>query len=39
MRGYSPDRWVIVTFNKGTDTEVSKILAGWYGGYLGGDVV
>lgn len=33
---YTPDRWVILELKSDTD-RVIKILASWYGGYLGGD--
>jgi hypothetical protein len=31
-----PDRWVVVEITDGV-TPVKKVLAGWYGGYGGGD--
>ena len=37
MSNYSPDKWVIAVFNRGTDKEVSKVMGGWSGGYLDGD--
>ena len=34
---YHPDVWVIVKLSSEEYGEVYKVLAGWYGGYLGGD--
>jgi hypothetical protein len=34
---YTPDCWVIVKFVKEQETPIYKVLAGWYGGYLGSD--
>lgn len=31
---YTPDVWVVVKLTRGTDS-IYKVLAGWYGGYLG----
>ncbi len=36
MSVYTPDRWVVVDLS-GPDSSISKVFAGWYGGYLGGD--
>jgi len=33
---YRPDSWVIITLTTPTD-HIKKVLAGWSGGYLGGD--
>lgn len=33
---YTPDRWVVLKVNNGTEV-INKVLAGWYGGYLDGD--
>ena len=33
---YTPDRWVVVEVNNGTEV-TNKVFAGWYGGYLDGD--
>lgn len=36
MTQYTPDRWVVITFD--TDgVSIDKVLAGWYGGYVSGD--
>lgn len=39
MSEYNPDVWVVVKFAGADvpDGELYKILAGWYGGYLGAD--
>ena len=35
---YTPDSWVIVEFKEnGSDEVTRKVLASWYGGYLGSD--
>ena len=36
MSNYTPDRWVIVEVNNGTEG-TRKVFAGWVGGYLDGD--
>ena len=36
MTEYVPDTWVILKI-KSEDSEIDKVLAGWYGGYLNGD--
>ena len=36
MSVYSPDRWVVVRISNDTEC-IEKVLAGWYGGYLGSD--
>lgn len=33
---YNPDKWVMVKFNHNGEV-IYKILASWYGGYLGSD--
>ena len=33
---YTPDRWVVLEINNGTEI-INKVFAGWYGGYLDGD--
>lgn len=33
---YTPDRWVVLQVNNGTEI-INKVFAGWYGGYLDGD--
>ncbi len=35
MSDYYPDRWVELEFYKAGEFSCKKILAGWYGGYLG----
>jgi hypothetical protein len=38
MSEYRPDRWVIVELKYNDSDETHrKVLAGWYGGYLGSD--
>jgi hypothetical protein len=37
MNEYIPDRWVVLTITSETDPPISKVLASWYGGYLGSD--
>jgi len=32
----TPDRWVVIEITAGS-TKITKILSGWYGGYLGSD--
>jgi hypothetical protein len=36
MSEYNPDSWVIVAITTPKET-IHKLLAGWYGGYLGSD--
>ena len=36
MKQYTPDRWVVLKLTRGSDVNY-KVLAGWYGGYLGSD--
>ena len=36
MSTYTPDAWVVVDISTKDET-IRKILAGWFGGYLGGD--
>lgn len=36
MSTYTPDRWVIVEFDY-KEEKLRKVLASWYGGYLGSD--
>jgi hypothetical protein len=36
MNNYQPDRWVLVKLEAYKET-IYKILASWYGGYLGSD--
>lgn len=36
MRNYTPDAWVVVEITHEQDV-IHKVLAGFYGGYLGGD--
>lgn len=33
---YTPDRWILVSIES-ADHKVTKILSGWYGGYLDSD--
>lgn len=37
MTTYTPDVWKILEITYEDNTKVSKILAGWYGGYIHGD--
>ena len=37
MSLYSPDRWVVVEIESAKHGKIRKVLAGWYGGYLGAD--
>lgn len=37
MTEYVPDKWVVVEIDQGDGTKHQRVLAGWYGGYLGGD--
>jgi hypothetical protein len=37
MSTYHPDRWVLVEIDSTVHGKITKILASWYGGYLGGD--
>ncbi len=37
MNFNNPDRWVILEMSVNPDESVRKVLAGWYGGYLGSD--
>ena len=37
MSQYYPDAWVLVCFDTPTYGKIYKILAAWYGGYLGSD--
>ena len=37
MNTYHPDRWVMVEINSTQHGKIRKILASWYGGYLGSD--
>jgi hypothetical protein len=34
---YHPDVWIILKMSSEEYGDIYKILAGWYGGYLGGD--
>jgi len=34
---YNPDRWVIIRIEIPEETDSWKVLASWYGGYLGSD--
>lgn len=36
MSEYTPDRWVILEIDTGTE-KMKRALSGWYGGYLSGD--
>lgn len=36
MSYYTPDRWEVLKLTRGSDVTY-KVLAGWYGGYLGAD--
>lgn len=36
MTEYLPDRWAMLKITKGTEC-IYKVLASWYGGFLGGD--
>ena len=33
----TPDRWIVITLVDNDGVETDKVLAGWYGGYLGSD--
>jgi len=33
---YTPDRWILVRIES-PEIKITKILSGWYGGYLNGD--
>ena len=33
---YTPERWVVLDINNGTEV-IRKVFAGWYGGYLNGE--
>ena len=35
-RDYTPDSWVLVELERGSE-KITKVLAGWYGGYTWGD--
>jgi hypothetical protein len=35
-REYTPDRWILIQLEH-NDEKITKILAGWHGGYLDGD--
>lgn len=38
MNKYIPDRWIVIQItHPQTGETVDKVLAGWYGGYLGSD--
>lgn len=37
MPEHTPDRWVVVKIVKAGQPTVYKVMAGWYGGYLGSD--
>lgn len=37
MSQYTPDRWVLIELNSPKHGIIRKVLAGWYGGYLGSD--
>ena len=38
MSNYTPDRWVLVEFTVvETGESITKVFAGWYGGYAGSD--
>lgn len=32
---YYPDRWVVIQITSAEHGTIEKVLAGWYGGYLG----
>jgi hypothetical protein len=34
---YTPDRWVLIQLESPKSGKITKILSGWYGGYLNGD--
>ena len=34
---YYPDRWIVIKITSPEYGTVEKVLAGWYGGYLGSD--
>jgi len=36
MEQYTPDRWVVLEINNGTEI-LKKVFAGWYGGFEVGD--
>lgn len=37
MSTYHPDKWVLVEFDSPANGKITKVLASWYGGYLGSD--
>jgi hypothetical protein len=37
MSTYTPDEWVLVEFDSPAHGKITKVLASWYGGYLGSD--
>jgi hypothetical protein len=34
---YTPDRWILIQIESAKVGKITKILSGWYGGYLNGD--
>jgi len=34
---YTPDQWVLIQLESTEKGKITKILSGWYGGYLNGD--
>lgn len=37
MSTYYPDKWVLVEFDSPDHGKITKVMASWYGGYLGSD--
>lgn len=37
MSTYHPDRWVLVEIDSPAHGKITKVMASWYGGYLGSD--
>jgi hypothetical protein len=37
MSDYHPDKWVLVEINSIEHGKITKVLASWFGGYLGSD--
>lgn len=37
MSNYHPDRWVLVEIDSPEHGKITKVMASWYGGYLGSD--
>lgn len=37
MSTYHPDKWVLVEIDSPAHGKITKVMASWYGGYLGSD--